>query len=604
MRIISRLNGWPARSPVNASPHTSRYAAHDSGGSGANSVECRTPQQPLKRQKAVGAFWRTDHAFQASIRISNDLAVAALTVVPVLYMADGTQYTLSAVKIPKRSIATVSINEALAAAPPEIASHISTYGSATLRYVWRWQAAVSASILSLDLLRSLTYTTRFIAPSAVKASQSKQVVEGLWWLPYSESSSFLSMYNNSDQPLEALLESFDERGRTLGIRQESIQPRSTKVLDITDSPAVRIPKSVGGLRVSYTAESRALILNGGIEDPARGYSAALPLMSASMAMSSTPTAQMPRPLHSSFASVGVMIGKQDPMMGFPRGTTFQPYVFLRNIGNEALTVNPAVNFSQDGPPKTVDLPSITLGPSQSSEMHVGRLLHQAGVHGIQGQINLTFEVNAGPGSLLATTGSVDQSGNYVFEVEPSALQTTTTKQISFWSVADVTSSQHTYPNSPLGGPCRVSTCFDCIVNSRTRATHQAQDVAQPTVGALQVGAPIYAAEGGTVAAAEGGHPHASSDAATCAGQHYAANFVWISDGHGAITKYVHVSPTVTQGATIAAGQQIGTVDISGCSTGAHTHISRKLNGATVNFTLPCDNSHFDPAANWIDDTDQ
>jgi hypothetical protein len=31
MRNISRLNGWPARSPVNASPHTSRYAAHDSG---------------------------------------------------------------------------------------------------------------------------------------------------------------------------------------------------------------------------------------------------------------------------------------------------------------------------------------------------------------------------------------------------------------------------------------------------------------------------------------------------------------------------------------------------------------------------------------------
>jgi hypothetical protein len=25
------FNGWPARSPVNASPHTSRYAAHDSG---------------------------------------------------------------------------------------------------------------------------------------------------------------------------------------------------------------------------------------------------------------------------------------------------------------------------------------------------------------------------------------------------------------------------------------------------------------------------------------------------------------------------------------------------------------------------------------------
>src|SRR5246127_4838366 len=28
---LSRLNGWPARTPVNASPHVSRHTAHDSG---------------------------------------------------------------------------------------------------------------------------------------------------------------------------------------------------------------------------------------------------------------------------------------------------------------------------------------------------------------------------------------------------------------------------------------------------------------------------------------------------------------------------------------------------------------------------------------------
>ena len=31
MRVLSRLNGWPVRSPVNASPMPSRAAAHDSG---------------------------------------------------------------------------------------------------------------------------------------------------------------------------------------------------------------------------------------------------------------------------------------------------------------------------------------------------------------------------------------------------------------------------------------------------------------------------------------------------------------------------------------------------------------------------------------------
>src|SRR5215813_10874282 len=31
MRLFSRLNGWPMRSPVNASPRPSRATAHDSG---------------------------------------------------------------------------------------------------------------------------------------------------------------------------------------------------------------------------------------------------------------------------------------------------------------------------------------------------------------------------------------------------------------------------------------------------------------------------------------------------------------------------------------------------------------------------------------------
>jgi len=31
IKNISRLNGWPVHTPVNASPHASRRIAHDSG---------------------------------------------------------------------------------------------------------------------------------------------------------------------------------------------------------------------------------------------------------------------------------------------------------------------------------------------------------------------------------------------------------------------------------------------------------------------------------------------------------------------------------------------------------------------------------------------
>ena len=51
-RKLSRLNGWPMRTPVNASPRPSRATAHDSGRCGslhlhrkglAPSTPCRSP---------------------------------------------------------------------------------------------------------------------------------------------------------------------------------------------------------------------------------------------------------------------------------------------------------------------------------------------------------------------------------------------------------------------------------------------------------------------------------------------------------------------------------------------------------------------------------
>jgi hypothetical protein len=368
---------------------------------------------------------------QAAIRITNNLAISALAVTPVLYMADGTPYTLKPVTVPQQSVVTVDINEALASPPPEIASHVSKHGSAVLNYVWRWQAAVSGSILSLDLPRSLTFTTRFIAPPAGSTAPGKQNIEGLWWSPYPESDGFLSMYNNSSAALEASLQLYNHKGQSIETRQELIQPRSTKLLHLTDlALATRPRQRLGGLRVSYVGEPRALVVNGGIEDSVRGYSAALPLMTAGMSMRSMDAA------HSSFASAGMMIGKQDPMMGFPEGIRFEPFAFLRNVSGHPLLVTPTVNFSQDGQPITIDLELVTLEPNESTELQVSRLLKKAGLHDIHGSINVAFDIDAVPGSLLVSTGSVDESGNYVFEVEPQALQTTTTKQIPFWSTAD------------------------------------------------------------------------------------------------------------------------------------------------------------------------
>jgi hypothetical protein len=51
-------------------------------------------------QTLSAGLWRVDRGFEATIRIKNSLVVSGLTVVPVLYMADGTAYELAPVPLP------------------------------------------------------------------------------------------------------------------------------------------------------------------------------------------------------------------------------------------------------------------------------------------------------------------------------------------------------------------------------------------------------------------------------------------------------------------------------------------------------------------------
>ncbi|MGH9395361.1 MAG: M23 family metallopeptidase [Terriglobia bacterium] len=142
-----------------------------------------------------------------------------------------------------------------------------------------------------------------------------------------------------------------------------------------------------------------------------------------------------------------------------------------------------------------------------------------------------------------------------------------------------------------------------MINKSTGAKHRAQDT---TANGLAVGSPVYAAEGGTVLVIQSGYSHVNEPVSQCAGQGFHANYIEIKSSDGSlVTRYVHVTPLtkLSVGQTVNTGDQIGTIDISGCTSGPHTHISARLNGSIINFTLPCDNSHFDDPSTWYDDSD-
>jgi hypothetical protein len=73
------------------------------------------PSMPTEVHVLYSGLWRTDGGFVSTIRVKNVLVVAPMDVTPVLFMADGTPYMLSPVHIAVFGVATVNINDPLAA---------------------------------------------------------------------------------------------------------------------------------------------------------------------------------------------------------------------------------------------------------------------------------------------------------------------------------------------------------------------------------------------------------------------------------------------------------------------------------------------------------
>ena len=126
-----------------------------------------TKLSPNTPQGVEGGFWSVDNNFDPVIRLKNVLLNQPLSVTPVLYFADGTEYQLPLVTLEPAGIWQINIRIALQSVPAGLASHVSTYGMAGISYQWSWPAVI-ATIQNTDEISSLTHTSSFRAESLLR----------------------------------------------------------------------------------------------------------------------------------------------------------------------------------------------------------------------------------------------------------------------------------------------------------------------------------------------------------------------------------------------------------------------------------------------------
>lgn len=131
--------------------------------------------------------------------------------------------------------------------------------------------------------------------------------------------------------------------------------------------------------------------------------------------------------------VGLMVGAPEPMMGFPSGTRFTPYLALRNATEKELSLA-ATLYLPSGAAVTV--PIAPLKPLEARQVDGRNLLAAAGLKSFSGIVTLTLSFTGMPTDLLDAAGSIDGSGSYVLEVDSKTAEPSLSKDIPFWTVGE------------------------------------------------------------------------------------------------------------------------------------------------------------------------
>lgn len=382
-----------------------------------------------------GGFWRTDGGFVSIIRIKNVLVVAPIQISPTLFMADGTAYPLAPVSVASAGVATVNINDALASAPPAVSSHVSQFGSLMLTYTYPTPGHVVATLASIDTPRSLSYVYMINEPMPMPEDNMPKALEGLWWKHDHNVHGIISLANTTDQQRTATVR-IVRTNQDSDAREVQLGPHATQVLSLEQisREASGENNRAGGVRVEYSGPSGAVMVSGSLANENIGYSANIPFWAHDPMNESTQAKNF------ELGSAGIMVGKPDSMMmpGFPAETTFTPYVAVRNTTAKALKVSFRLNYAppMGGAPPNRQLGARVLGPYQSELVEMKPLLHAAGLRDFSGMINLGVSFTGHGGDLMLATGSVDQTGNYVFEVRPQVIGERIGTISGYWSVAN------------------------------------------------------------------------------------------------------------------------------------------------------------------------
>jgi hypothetical protein len=391
---------------------------------GARSKRPATVPEPETDQTTNLAYFTLRDGMDSTLTLQN-LAPKPTPVTVTVFSSEGRPEVLDPITLDPHSFREIDL--ATAIKKPNFDS-----GNVQIAFHGR-SMAVTCQVSVSDIVKRISFESRELDMMDFESSNLNGIVS----LPQKGAKGFLAVTNVSKNQATVHV--------SIGSTTKDIlvSPRETRLLKLNEEFGLYAP-TAALLKLSQTGLPGDIISTGFVMDVENGYSSAFTMTDPKIMRSSH------------LAGAHFRFGQTDPGEGFPAGTTFNSPLLLANVSDAPVVAHISVDYtvteklamtpvdakqgSAEDKFSTVTVKDVTIAPGDVHRIELAQELAHLGVPAPVQEAGVDIDYQAPPGSLIGELVSVDQTGDYDFEVpiKDAAAMNAMMEGIYPWTLEDST----------------------------------------------------------------------------------------------------------------------------------------------------------------------
>jgi hypothetical protein len=343
--------------------------------------------QPSDDQIMSFAYFIEQGDMTSTLRLNNNL-LDPITATVIFFNSHGESFTAPLLTLPPQDVQRFRVAELTANAPGDFHA-----GSVQVFY-----HGPSMAVTGQVSVASASSHVIFESFPTMAMGFASSRLDGIVWIPDAGTQASAALTNTTTDMLTVNI------GSATNIKSLTLNAHETNVVDLKEFLIKRQDVGAALVSIEHNGTPGAIIVTGFALNEKTGFSCNLPFVDRATAK----TAHL--------AGAHVRFGKPDGKEGFPAGTRFKAPLLIANAGDKPTEARVFVDYTIGGVAGRAQIAKLKLAPHQVRQVELSTAMARFGLSGPMDDAGIDIEMSGDPGAVIARLTSVDQSGDFAFDV--------------------------------------------------------------------------------------------------------------------------------------------------------------------------------------------